>query len=380
MKNILFYMTRFPGFGGIESVTEIIGLELLKSKYTISILTHIRQEKSSELLKYASYYLMPDRDEWNSNANVIFAQNIIVQKQFDAIIYQDSYAPTADLVCNLSKKFNLPLFVFEHNTPLYIQKSRQFNRSNSFIVNLRRDFISYPIEDWVMRNRRRLLYDCCKKYVLLSKSYIPEFCKVANLNDKYDKLTYINNPLLGNQSEMDINLKNNIIIFVGRLEKVKRVDEMLHVWSLLQHQFADWTFLIIGDGSERTKLESLAIELELERIEFKGYQSPKSYFEQAKLFLMTSVYEGWPMSLLESMLYGCNVVAYDSYSSLYDILDSETNGFIVENNNRKTFVEICSRVMNDEKLRNKIAVNGQMNCTKYNIEVIVKKWVELLEN
>ena len=109
---ILFYLTRFPGFGGIESVTELVGNRLCDDGYEVSILTHLTQSRQSDLSNRCDIYIMPDAKKWSSRANINYAVNLLKSNHFDAIVYQDSYAPTHKIVCRLSRQFHIPLFVF----------------------------------------------------------------------------------------------------------------------------------------------------------------------------------------------------------------------------------------------------------------------------
>ena len=103
MTNILFYLTRFPGWGGIETVTEIIGLQLNKQGYDITILTHTRQDRPSKLLDKVHYYVMPDEGQYNTVQNQEYLKEIIFRQNIDILLFQDSYADNHYIVDNIVK-------------------------------------------------------------------------------------------------------------------------------------------------------------------------------------------------------------------------------------------------------------------------------------
>jgi glycosyltransferase involved in cell wall biosynthesis len=377
---ILFYLTRFPGYGGIETVTELIGLGLVDEGYELDILTHLTQERHSELALKCNLYIMPEGLKWNCNSNRDFAKIIMSNGKYDVIVYQDSYAPSHNIVCSLAEKFSVPLFVFEHNTPLYAKKSRLYPSKSSNIQRYIRNKILFPIEDYKMLIRRKKLLKYCKQHVLLSDTFIKEVDDVVG-SSQYEgrnKLMSIHNPI--NTKITSIENKSKQILYVGRLDKIKRVDEMLYIWQNIENQCPDWQFVIVGDGPENESLKLLSQSLRLKNVVFEGFQNPSEYYKNASIFFMTSIYEGWPMTIVESMSYGCVPIAYDSFSSLRDIIDDNECGFIVENFNQKKFISTTINLIKRKDLFNICSKKAYEKSRVFNVENIVKNWISLLNS
>lgn len=122
--NILFYLTRYPGVGGIETVTsQMIGQLTLKDGHSIDVISHWQQEGGGRI--YARrIYPMPNNKQWTAQENISFACDVVKNGHYDVIIYQDSYAPTEKIVCHLSKECNIPLIVFEQQLSIvYLQQA-----------------------------------------------------------------------------------------------------------------------------------------------------------------------------------------------------------------------------------------------------------------
>ncbi len=106
------------------------------------------------------------------------------------------------------------------------------------------------------------------------------------------------------------------ILYVGRLEGRKGVKYLLHAFAELQQRRPDVRLDILGDGGDRTKLEMLAADLELQHVTFLGYRDNAEKikrFQAADLYCSPAVFgEGFGMVLLEAMATGVPVVAGDN--------------------------------------------------------------------
>ena len=226
--------------------------------------------------------------------------------------------------------------------------------------------------------RKRYLLEHAKKYVLLSKQFIPEFCKLigADIND--GRITFINNPTLTTEV-VDYAKKENIILSVSRLAKEKCVDKMIYMWKDLSQQLPDWRFIIVGDGPERQKLEHTVQKQNIPRVEFVGFTKPTHYYQKAKIFLMTSKYEGWGLTLLEAMQQGCVPIAYHSFSSLTDIINNGINGYIIDTNDYSTFEERIIDLAQNEGLLLTLSSSAISKSKEFDIGNIINHWLKLLE-
>lgn len=331
--NLLFYLSRYPGWGGIETVTYLIVPELLKLGYKVDIVSHRQEYGAQPEIPDVALYKMP-YDSFYCEGNVAYVNRLLTQRHYDAIIYQDCYEPSERIVVEMSQKFDIPLVVFEHSTPLYARKNL-FPESLSTLKGLlQRLYFPYLTYKKVKLNieRKKYLYSSCLKYVMLSSQYVPEFKSLLNICDANSKVTYINNPIVMPSLPDDIVERKKELLYVGQLVKIKNVSKILKLWKILNEDLPDYCLTIVGDGPEREQLENNVLSLNLPRVRFEGYQSPVAYYQRAKFLLMTSRFEGWPMTVLEAMSFGCIPMVEFTFSSLVDIVDNEENGFILPAN------------------------------------------------
>jgi len=96
------------------------------------------------------------------------------------------------------------------------------------------------------------------------------------------------------------------LIFIGRLENQKCPDMFLEIQSQL-----NIPALVIGDGRLRQDLQQTSVERNLD-IEFKGFQqNPWSFVRQEDYLLITSIFEGKPLVILEALSLGVRIFARD---------------------------------------------------------------------
>lgn len=371
--NILFYLTKYPSVGGIENVTNIIASELIR-EHNISVISHISQD--APVVNGIKIYRMPNASVWSAKENYEYAEEVVSGNQFDAIIYQDSYAPTEKIACGVAEHHNIPLYVFEHNSPLFIYNKRNLDPNTTPKGILRH--LLHPYLLYKEIKRKRYLLEHCAKYVLLSKQFIPEFCNLIGIDINDSRITYINNPAVNVVIKKDVP-KENIILCVSRLAQEKCIDKMVRMWRELSSQLPNWRFIIVGDGPERGKLESVVRKMNVPRIEFIGFAEPKDYYQRAKIFWMTSKYEGWGMTLIEAMQHGCVPVAFKTFSSIIDIIDDGQNGYLVAPDDKQGFKERSIQLANDSTLRSVLAETAIKKVEEFALSRIINKWSKLLK-
>ena len=93
----------------------------------------------------------------------------------------------------------------------------------------------------------------------------------------------------------------------------------------------DATLCILGEGSERTALETQVHALGLEgRVLLPGYKSdPAPYYARADLFVLSSDHEGFGNVIVEALDHGVPVVSTDCPSGPREILQEGKYGTLV---------------------------------------------------
>jgi glycosyltransferase involved in cell wall biosynthesis len=103
------------------------------------------------------------------------------------------------------------------------------------------------------------------------------------------------------------------LVFIGRLAAIKNLGTLIRAVSLAVERVPNLEFWIVGDGPVRAELEALAQELGVaDHVKFWGQRMDTAqFFSAADAFVMSSVSEGLPMSLLQAMSLGVPAVVTD---------------------------------------------------------------------
>jgi glycosyltransferase involved in cell wall biosynthesis len=119
------------------------------------------------------------------------------------------------------------------------------------------------------------------------------------------------------------------LIFVGRLEPVKRVDRILQALNTLQENGKFVRLTVIGDGSQRKKLEELADNLGVRNsVEFTGrvpHDEIPELLNSSDIFVLSSRMENHPIALKEALACGIYAIAPNK-GRISDMLESEEYG------------------------------------------------------
>jgi glycosyltransferase involved in cell wall biosynthesis len=227
------------------------------------------------------------------------------------------------------------------------------------------------------------IYEMSDKYVFLCSGLAEEYKRISGNRDKENKLAFIYNAIEYKKFDINFSKKQKEVLWVGRVAEFhKRVFYILKIWKTLEDsgKYSNWHLTIVGNGEDLPSVKEYAQKLHLGNISFEGFQKPEKYYRRASVFLMTSEFEGLPMTLIESQSFGCVPVAMDSFASVRDIIDNGQNGFIVPNNDLNAFAEKVCQLMGNASLREDMARNGMESVKKFSVENIVDKWEELFKS
>ncbi|MEK7507195.1 MAG: glycosyltransferase family 4 protein [Patescibacteria group bacterium] len=132
-------------------------------------------------------------------------------------------------------------------------------------------------------------------------------------------------------------------------------------------------FIIIGDGPLRQDLEAIIRKLELEKKVFLVGQIPEAhrYLPAFDIFVLPSLKEGFPWTVLEAMAAKAPVIA-TTVGALPEIIEDGKNGVLVEPGNAAQIVKRLKELLADELYCQELALRGhQTVLLKYNLEKMV---------
>ena len=122
------------------------------------------------------------------------------------------------------------------------------------------------------------------------------------------------------------------LLFIGRISKTKGLDFIYSALTELKEKKTAFRFLMAGAGPEEKEYVEKFTALLGNDFEFKGVVSGKTktaLYQGTDVFLLPSLFEGLPVSLLEGMLFGL-VPVVTNVGSIGGVVTNGENGFIME--------------------------------------------------
>jgi glycosyltransferase involved in cell wall biosynthesis len=134
--------------------------------------------------------------------------------------------------------------------------------------------------------------------------------------------------------------KEIVLAAVGRLAAVKNYALLLRAVALLVSQGVPLKLKIVGDGPERTNLETQATAAGIDKyVEFLGFRADvAAILSTADMFVLSSVSEGLPMAALEAMQVCLPIVA-TRVGGMPQVVREGVNGFLVESGNAEQLAD-----------------------------------------
>lgn len=362
-KNIAFILPRLSN-GGMERVAAALSKEI-KKKYNLTIIS-----------------LLED-DERYDFAGEIIEINKTIEKSFIGKIF--NFLERIRKINKIKREKNIDLTLsFEQTCNILNLLTRREKKIISIHSIKSRENLSIGIYGKIYNFLMKILYKKSDKIICVSEG----IKKDLNLNYgiDLDRIEVIYNPhdlkFIANNLENTKREKNNYeIINVGRLDVAKGQKYLLKIISLVKKELPNIKLKILGKGNLESELKELSKNLSLEEnIEFLGYiNNPYKEIEKADIFVLSSLYEGFPGVLVESLICKTPIISTDCVFGIREILLSEEELKKIGYNEIKTpFYGTYGIICPKFKIGN--------NLTEFSLEyteeekIIAKEIVKLLKN
>jgi glycosyltransferase involved in cell wall biosynthesis len=267
----------------------------------------------------------------------------------------------------------------------------------------------YPKADLIITNSRALEFS------------VKNFLKVEKVKTIYNpiEIEEIKRKSTEELGEYEF-LKNfPYLITVGRLTKAKGQWYLLRIFKHLKGKYRDLKLLILGEGELKDYLVELSQNLGLKTyvwdrdklnesydVYFLGFQeNPYKFIKHSKTFVFTSLWEGLPNVLIESLAVGKTVISTDCRTGPREILAPRTD-FLLETNKpqpeefgilmptferkllkandpltaqEKIWIDTLLGVLNNEKLLKEYELKAPSRAWDFHIDKISQQWFDVIK-
>jgi glycosyltransferase involved in cell wall biosynthesis len=170
------------------------------------------------------------------------------------------------------------------------------------------------------------------------------------------------------------------LLFISRIVKAKGIESILQALKALRELDMPFKFLMAGDGEDKDEYIRKFSGILGSDFVYKGVVSGKmktSLLKECNIFLLPSLYEGLPVSLLECMSYALVPIVTD-VGSIKNVITDGYNGIIVGKNSHEDISNAIIRLINKKELFEQLGMNAQAYIFKnFNPDDYLKKLNEI---
>lgn len=241
----------------------------------------------------------------------------------------------------------------------------------------------FRIEKWMFSNASRAASYVTVPNMWMRDDMINEFGTPSG------NVKVISNPidcnLIVKKSELPLDLVfdfdgKTIFVQLARLDTQKNHVLTVQACEILKRKYDNFIVLLIGDGSEKSRIEQMVKERDLQsHIIFLGEQSnPYPYLKIARSSILTSDFEASPLALMDAMLLGAVPISVDCICGPSDILGEGSFGLLVPPNDPEKFSEAMLRMALDDDLWQQLKKLGMEHANSFDISFFVDAWTTML--
>ena len=180
----------------------------------------------------------------------------------------------------------------------------------------------------------------------------------------------------------DLGIGDRVLIgTVARLEEQKGLEYFIRASREVLSELPDALFVVVGDGSQRSRLDGLIRQLGLKsRVLLLGHRNDMpGVYASLDLFVLASIDEGMPMTILEALALRKPVIA-TAVGAVEKLVIPEQTGLLVQPRDVPALRDAMLRCLRNQSFAQTLGKNGQEHVqTFFSAQGMARKYVELYE-
>lgn len=335
--------------GGAERVVSILANVFVEKGYETTIVCFEKNDKEYYVDDKVKRHVISSQ---KGNIGILIkAFNYIRKSNFDVVIGFDILP---NLICSFAALFTKKKYIIsERNAPKQVE-------INPLLKVLR--YIAYGFVDAIVFQTEEAM--CCYRKGIAKKGIV------------------IKNPVSSRLPRRS-NMHNKEIVAMGRLTAQKNYKLLIRAAKQIHKEFPDYVFKIYGQGELEKELQNFIKKYDAEKyIVLEGYyDNVCQQIIDSDIFVLTSLYEGMPNSLIEAMCMGFPVVSSDCPSGgPKELIIRGENGLLFRNDDEEDFIQQLRILLTNENEKEEMGKNALKLYNELNQDVIVNKWINLVSD
>lgn len=167
------------------------------------------------------------------------------------------------------------------------------------------------------------------------------------------------------------------ILHIGRFSEQKNHKGLIQAFKLFHERYSDSELLLIGEGDLLCSIERLVKDNQLqESVKFLGLKkNVYTYLHDADIFILPSIYEGMPMTLIEAMGTGLPIIA-TKVGGVPDMINNAENGMLCNLDTMSIFEQLCT-LLEKQELRKHCGMAALKTANNYSSEKMAEKYLTI---
>lgn len=176
--------------------------------------------------------------------------------------------------------------------------------------------------------------------------------------------------------------ENKQAIMVGRYNSAKGYNYMIDAWRIVHQRHPDWIINVFGSGENEDDVRRQINEYGLQDVIILN--SPTDHIEEnylkSSIYVMSSVYEGFALVLLEAMACGIPCVSFDCPHGPRNVITNGEDGILVKYLDVNDLSDSICTLIENRDLRKEMGRKGRLNVQRFSQNTIMCQWTNLFED
>jgi len=207
--------------------------------------------------------------------------------------------------------------------------------------------------------------------IIVPSQYFKKIISNWGIDQNKIKVIYNGIDLNSENIKKNNNLKEKIILSVGRLVPWKGFKELIEVMPDIFKKINNIKLIIIGSGPQKKELENKINKLKLKnKIILTGQISREKLLKQkqmANIFVLNSNFESFSFDIVEAMFLKLPCVA-TNIGSLPELIENNKQGILIKPNNKKEIENSIIKILQNDNFRQKIIQNAYQKSLQFSIK------------